>query len=535
VTFGPMAAALAGLRARMGPLLREREILRVSALLSGDGDPGALVRREALRWAEREVGERLPAEAWDGGAFERLLGGRTVHGVRIGGEREVWGLRCDIPDKAVPGRTWTTEVVIGRAFSSPPLLSLRLLATSTEETLPIEPAVPRFLREVARTCALTAGSRRITAEAWHIGSAQDADDLIALLEDSRRALPVLVASGDERAEDPAKPFIDADALAKAVVGLAHVAVVPARFTYALSDAFGKARSVYHGAARIYLPGFDSSADPYTHRLLLPERFGDDPVAILRRLKEEAAKESLRLIRLGKDVVTFAEVREAASQADRLEREKSAATDTDRLAVAQHRIGDLEGELEAIRKELEQAFHLAAEEEERAKEAERRLHYAQERVRTLERWLSERGQEPDRETDFPAAWSEFGDWCDRTLVGRLALTPAARRSVKAARFGDPSLVAKCLAWLANDYRNRRLDGGGTTDGHVVAAGLRNEPCGADSFRFDFQGRKLEADWHIKNGGNTRDPARCLRIYYAWDEMTQQVIVADLPGHRRTAAS
>jgi hypothetical protein len=535
MTFGPMAAALAGLRSRMAPVVREREILRAFAVVADNGDPGRIVRGEVLRWAEREIGERLPAEAWDGAAFEKPLGGRPVHCVRIGGEHEVWGLRCDIPDKTVAGRTWTTEVVIGRAPSARPRLSLRLLATSPEETLPVEPAVPRFLREAAQNCTLMAGSRRITAEAWRIGSAEDAGDLIALLEDGERALPVFVASGDERADDPSRPFIDADALAKAVVGLAHVVVVPAPFTYALSDAFGKARSVYHGAARIYLPGFDSSADPYTHRLLLPERFGSDPAAILRRLKEEAAKESLRLIRLGKEVVTFAEVREAVSQADRLEREKSAATDTDRLALAQDRIRDLEGELQAIRKELKQAFDLAAEEEERAKEAERRLHYAQERVRTLETWFKERGQEPEREADFPASWPEFADWCDRMLVGSLALTPAARRSVKAARFTDPALVARCLVWLATDYRDRRLDGGGATDGPVVAAGLRNEPCGADSFRFDFQGRKLEADWHIKTGGNTRDPERCLRIYYAWDETTQQIVVADLPGHRRTGAS
>ena len=39
----------------------------------------------------------------------------------------------------------------------------------------------------------------------------------------------------------------------------------------------------------------------------------------------------------------------------------------------------------------------------------------------------------------------------------------------------------------------------------------------------------------SGGNTRDPSRCLRIYYCFDEQTQQIIVSDMPAHRRTAAS
>ena len=70
---------------------------------------------------------------------------------------------------------------------------------------------------------------------------------------------------------------------------------------------------------------------------------------------------------------------------------------------------------------------------------------------------------------------------------------------------------------------------------VEEGVRNTHCGKDAFDFEWQGNRYTADWHIKNGGNTRDPSRCLRIYYAWDPATQQMIVADMPHHRRTGAS
>ena len=58
---------------------------------------------------------------------------------------------------------------------------------------------------------------------------------------------------------------------------------------------------------------------------------------------------------------------------------------------------------------------------------------------------------------------------------------------------------------------------------------------DEFRIWWQGQQHTADWHIKNGGNTRDPRRCLRIYYFWEHATQQVVIADMPGYRTSGAT
>ncbi len=104
------------------------------------------------------------------------------------------------------------------------------------------------------------------------------------------------------------------------------------------------------------------------------------------------------------------------------------------------------------------------------------------------------------------------------------------------FDNLELAARCLLWLGNEYRDRRLEGGeGTLKDHVIEAGVRNAPSGADEFRVSWQGQSHTADWHIKNGGNTRDPRRCLRIYYFWDANTQQVVIAQMPAHRRTSAT
>jgi hypothetical protein len=105
----------------------------------------------------------------------------------------------------------------------------------------------------------------------------------------------------------------------------------------------------------------------------------------------------------------------------------------------------------------------------------------------------------------------------------------------ALFEDIQLAARCLLWLANEARDRRLSGGGSLRDELVENGIYNNHCGEDQFDLQWQGQRYTADWHIKNGGNTRDPKRCLRIYYFWDPATQQIVIADMPGHRRTGAT
>ena len=56
------------------------------------------------------------------------------------------------------------------------------------------------------------------------------------------------------------------------------------------------------------------------------------------------------------------------------------------------------------------------------------------------------------------------------------------------------------------------------------GFHNEPCGDADLPFSpmkWNGRNINVEWHIKNGGNTRDRTRCLRIYYFWDAEAEQV--------------
>lgn len=204
------------------------------------------------------------------------------------------------------------------------------------------------------------------------------------------------------------------------------------------------------------------------------------------------------------------------------REAEAALQASRSEVQQ---------LTAKVKEAEEFSSLVSDEhqqaEKRAKEAEAELATAQARIAELESRLDELGAD----AELPASWSEFAAWCERRLEGKVMLAQQAKREVKKAKYKDVAAAAQGLLWLAGEYRDQRLMGGDGTVRGQNSVGLFNEPCGGSTFKVQWSGRWEEVKWHLKNGGNTTDPTRCLRIYYFWDDTNDQVVVASMPGHYR----
>ena len=148
--------------------------------------------------------------------------------------------------------------------------------------------------------------------------------------------------------------------------------------------------------------------------------------------------------------------------------------------------------------------------------------------------------PAAEPPLPATWAAFPGWCEQYLGGRLALFRSRPQlhqegAIRGCRSGGavPALACRRLSplpgWKAPEKASRAPSPAG--------AGFRNERCGGDSFDFLWQGKRVRADWHVKNGGNTRDPSRCLRIYYCWHENGEggQVLVGDMPAHVRSRVS
>ena len=524
------------------PRPTEHEILRISANLGGDDPSKSLqtARTTVLKWAQARTAGRFPDAAWKFDSFDHLAGGRDCSGVRFqaGGE-DVWIIRAEDPDKTVPGRIWMTEIGVAKIGEENSRFTLRLVASSTEPTLDIEPSVPGVVLQVINSPGLSTGNfQRLREKPVGIHSEHEAQLLIDALLDPSRKLPVIVLSVPSTSVDPNKPLLDAQTLAKAVAGLALVVVLPAQFSWSLTERFGKQLSVYEGAARVYLPGFTEDANPFGgHQLILPQWLTtpDQASVGMSRLRWAAATGSVRRLQLGTDVLSFAAYRVKLLEQKQRELIDAGATDKEQLAAARQRIGLLEQQLDKKTEWEKELYRLFNEAEERAEAAETLAKASGFRIQQLESQITSKGGSPDEGVNLPTSWDGFSDWCD-DLAGRVVLSPQTRKSIKSAVFEDVELAGRCLLWLANTFRTLKLDGSdGSLRDLVLESGITNAHCGNDCFEIEWQGKKHGVEWHIKNGGNTHDPKRCLRIYYFWDETSLQTVIARMPAHLRTEAT
>jgi hypothetical protein len=532
-----MTEALSRLARRMPPVIREHEVLRVAGVLSGTNSDTVAkdAAGEVLRWAQRRAGQRLPSEAWVYETFTLPLPGRDPSAIRLrDNNSDFWAFRIHDPDKNVARRAWTIEVVLGHELGKSTKFSARLLVATPEERLSINPAVPGFVRQIADKCGLVVGSQAAFAAPVEYINGDDAELLIEHLSDPERLLPTIVLTLADGAQ---YPFINAEKLAGALAGLAHVAIAHTNATWRLTERLGKRLSVFGGAARVYQCGFDEAADPYAHRLVLSGQLGsDDGVERATQwLSESVAEASLQRTRLGSDVLTFSAIRAAQLEIQQSSLRELDASDADQLAAALKRIEALSSEIEDLKDEQTYYIDEFEKERNRAEIAESQSQKSAYRIQQLTGQLKSRGDDPDIETRLPANWSDFGNWCQETFAGRLELTQAAHRGTRKPLFQDVQLAARSLLWLANEGRERFLNGGGSMANISILEGIQNAPCGADEFDFRWRSRPFLAEWHIKNGGNTRDPLRCMRIYYCFDPQTQQIIVAEMPYHRSTDAT
>lgn len=331
-----LRVALRQIAPRFGPLVREHEVLRVvGGLVEANSADDA--RTEVLKWASNRSGSKLPIEAWDHQSFDNITGGRNSMAVRIKtADIDLWGIRAEDPDRVVAGRTWTTEVVIGRRGDEQAQFSMRLLANSPETELHIEPHSPGLIQQVVRHCGLIRNDRPLISTAERVETSAQAASFIELLVDPERELPVFALT---IASETEQPSVDADALARATLGLAHVGVLGEEAAWMLTEDFGKTRSVFGGAVRAYLPGFSADSYPYMHRLVVasnlqsPKEKADWEVWA-RRL---AARESVLRTSIGRQVISFSALRSAREQLEQSAAQTTGASETIQLAAAERTI------------------------------------------------------------------------------------------------------------------------------------------------------------------------------------------------------
>lgn len=519
--------ALAPLASKMPAVVREHELLRIAGALDAGADPDT-ARAAVVDWLEARTPLPLPAEAWSLQPFAIEQGGLKAIAVRVDQNVNIWALRVEEQDTDVAQKTWITEIFIGGKLGAPARISLRCLALTPEADFEPVPVAPDFMARIMGRTGFTRGRHALSARAELVDSDEKAQLVCDDILDVERRLPIIAIS---EIDATGETIVSSDDLAHRLAGVARVIQIKNQQTFIFSRRFGRFRSLFGGAVRVYWPGFSETDDPYRHRLVLAERLTtEDEIEGLRNwLCQSVAHHSLEVNRLGREILEFSEIRATSSRVSAINA-RNAALDAERERISDDLIAQLQDEIERKNREIDGFVDEIEATEARALASEREYQSLLYRIRVLEA-AQTNDIRPDKDK-VPESWHELSDWIAQTWPDRILLTPAARRMLRDPGFDDLPQVVRAINWLAQDHYERRIKGGGSLREFIIEPGLRNSACGSDTYSIHWRGQTHQVDWHIKNGGNTRNPARCLRIYYFWDPQTQTTVIDHLPRHRTT---
>jgi hypothetical protein len=124
------------------------------------------------------------------------------------------------------------------------------------------------------------GGHRITPTPRTVLAA-DADAAAELLTSSGRRLPAVVVTTFPSTN---RPLVDVEELSRELAGLAHVLHFRTHLAaQRLTEILGRELSVWHGAVRIYWPGFRPGEPGGRHRYWLPQALTSDPIGLVHQL------------------------------------------------------------------------------------------------------------------------------------------------------------------------------------------------------------------------------------------------------------
>jgi hypothetical protein len=345
------------------------------------------------------------------------------------------------------------------------------------------------------------------------------------------------------------PYVlDPDELARKLEGLAYVVTMPRNLTFAWTNRMGKAWSAFMGAIRTYRPGLSFEEDaPTEHPLALLKnilfwRHGglNAEAAFSAFLAEQAYQYgAAKRVNWG-ECLFFADAQMFSAKKAR----EASITDRGKLESYAKEIGALHKKVEELEKES-QAYNDDAMQCDRDRnvymEENQRLRH---RIDALQAAVEAKTHEGvDASLAIPETYDELPEWANTNLAGRLILHPRTLRGLGEAKYEDIGSVYQALLLLANEYRNMRQGHEGAREAfeaRLEELGLRYGPSVTETrageegdtyyVRYPLHTQRNQfLELHLRNKGNTRDPKRCVGIYFFWDEDTRQVVVGWLPGH------
>ena len=501
-----------------------------------------------LPFVAKSLYTKLPPEAAEHRSFEIQDENRQCECVAVP-ERMLWAIRFKFTSK--DGTLWYYDVSLVREDDRL-IFGMKIDTAFGADVKALQANLP--LVGSLLGCGLLAQGRPVTANLWLVNTPEDVQELVDLLEDPYRSLPVIVISAVNRNAwrfTPTAPgyLVNAAYLADKVKGYAIVAQISFQAAFALTDAVGKSWSVYDGACRTYFPKIDfDNGSPAHHPCNLKDKIwfwnyegmrGERGyTAFLIDTAHRVASTSrtdwsgLYFVPDARILAAELEMVHAAHLANAPERELAMQN---HIAALQRKLQTAEDENADWLGELEKA----TEEAEYYKQENIALRLRLDALRA--HLIRQNGESPDAEIPIPDSYKEMSEWVKEHLAGRLILHPRAERALSKAEYTEVGMVYRALLILANEYRDSRM-GVGTDEAFrdVLAQYGMNFSGSIDKSRAGQEGeayyvkypigssQRVFLQFHLERG-NRHENRYCMRVYFFWDEDTNQVVVGWLPSH------
>lgn len=543
----PVAAELRQHRSKI------RHVSQVTVTLASQNGKDILgqVRKSCLQWIDKRAGRPLPPSAWKGETFElEDVGSQRVGAVGIESPR-YWAARVDDADKSIAQRVWVTEIGLGQREDGNVLFGVRLTCVTRGKDEPYERTIPGFVRPIIESNSALLDGRRLGKNPWLVATEEDVNALVEVLCLPSRIANVIVFSLPEASTDPREAAVPASDVHRATLGAAHVAILTGPASYYLTDLVGKEFSVFRQGIRTYVPGFDPDRDePLRHPLGLPARIATWPdggaAGYARMLVSYALSRTVASSDREDRLPSYAAVRRFFAKQQLDHAKEHGSSDEDLLALALADNEDLRRDLDELSRYNDELLQAAEEERERAlqeaQQARARAEALRRQVQALESRLEETGAKPT-DVPIPEDLEGFAEWCETYLTGHVELHNRAYQGVKKSLYQDNQLLYKALLLLRNFYvPMRRCPGEAARrayESECKRLGLIETPTITDSrlgeqgdtYIVNYAGSRRLLERHLKKGAS-RDPRFCFRLYFFWDQDSEQVIVGWLPSHLDT---
>ena len=500
---------------------------------------------DILRWINRRAGRALPAEAWQRQSFELSdIGAQRTAGVALQ-EPKYWAARLDDADKTIPLRTWVTEIGVGIDPSGDVLFGARLICATRGPDEEFERSIPGFVKAIISSGPAELDGVILRKELRVLSSDEDVADLVTLLEDPARQSDVIVFALPEGSEDPGDTAASSMELHSRLLGVAHVFVLTAQASFALTHSVGRELSVFHQAVRTYRPGFRGWTDqPSNHPLALPNRIASwdesGPASFERWMVNQSLASSVSGAQRDERLPAFNTVRQIWAQAERSRLKSAGGSDAEIAKLYEQDNEQIRKELKEQKEQYDGLLSTADIDRETAvntanaakAQALERLH----RIRVLEDRLT--ASNALQSTPIPETLDTFEDWCREYLVGSVEIANRAYQGVRKSEYHDCSFIYRALLLLRDHYVPMRVEATqGRRERYAEALEqlqLEESATGdavkyaADLYSVQYGGARRPLDRHLK-GSDSRDRRFGFRLYFFWDEEEQVVVVGWLPSH------